>query len=88
MKLTNLMWMQVYFEGDFERHAVGAYHRYFEEIESMLSSQGRSHLDWVVQEGWMPLCHFLERSVPESHFPRQTKLRNSGPSLLLRTKNA
>lgn len=81
MRLTNLMWMQVYFEGDFERHAVGAYHRHFDEIESMLSRQGRSHLDWVVQEGWMPLCHFFERSVPDSRFPQTNLAAEFGSKL-------
>lgn len=26
-------------------------------------------LEWTVQEGWEPLCNFLEKEVPDEPFP-------------------
>jgi hypothetical protein len=45
-----------------------AMERYHEEVQSTIPSDRL--LVWSVQEGWEPLCEFLEVPVPDQPFPR------------------
>lgn len=45
------------------------YDEHYGELERLLKAEGREYLDWTVEDGWGPLCAFLEQKVPESEFP-------------------
>ncbi|KAF4553492.1 Hypothetical protein D9617_7g032200 [Elsinoe fawcettii] len=47
------------------------YQQHYVWIEDALRRHGRSgsELQWEVQDGWAPLCHLLERSIPDVPFP-------------------
>lgn len=58
------------FHGDFESNAEKVYGRHYDKIETALQGTGRSYLEWKVQDGWEPLCQFLDKAVPDEEFPR------------------
>ena len=39
------------------------------EIEAECRLEGRAWLDWTVEDGWKPLCAFLDKPVPDHEFP-------------------
>ena len=72
-----LFWLQRNFElvifalfrGRFESNAEEVYTRHYTEIEGKLQEDRRPYLEWRVQDGWGPLCAFLEKDVPDIEFP-------------------
>ena len=75
---TKLFWMnrmalkilQELFHGDFEGNAEQAYVEHYQRLENVLQKSGRSYLRWGVEEGWQPLCEYLEKPVPDGQeFP-------------------
>ncbi|KAK4621760.1 hypothetical protein CLAFUW4_07565 [Fulvia fulva] len=58
------------FKSDFEANAETAYRQHYDRIRELLNDQGRSYLEWSVEDGWPPLCEFLNKPVPHGDFPR------------------
>lgn len=58
---------------DFKRNGKEWAERYYERLEEKLKSEGREYLNWDVQQGWLPLCKFLDKPVPDQDFPWMNK---------------
>jgi len=56
-------------QGDFSRCGKDAYLAHYERQEGSCHRNDREFLDWSVEDGWEPLCSFLDRPVPEETFP-------------------
>ena len=39
----------------------------------MLREQNRKSLEWTVEDGWVPVCNFLDEPVPSEEFPSGDK---------------
>lgn len=57
-----------------------AMERYQEEVKQTVPSDRL--LVWSVQEGWEPLCEFLEVPVPDAPFPRTNDAKEFGARLV------
>jgi len=57
-----------------------AMERYQEEVKQAVPSDRL--LVWSVQEGWEPLCEFLEVPVPDAPFPKTNDAREFGARLV------
>ena len=57
-----------------------AMERYQEEVKQAVPSDRL--LVWSVQEGWEPLCEFLEVPVPDAPFPKTNDAREFGGRLV------
>ncbi|KAK5069247.1 hypothetical protein LTR24_010722 [Lithohypha guttulata] len=86
VKLTDRMWMQTYFGGDSVLNAERAYERHYHEIEELLKAQKRVSLDWTVQDGWGPMCQFLEKNAPDVSFPQTNVAAEFVPKLMAADK--
>lgn len=82
LRLTNRMWMEEHFKNDFERNAINAYERHYNRVEAVLENQKREYLDWIVQDGWSPLCQFLDKPIPKTDFPKSNLAAEFGPKLM------
>lgn len=62
------IWHQV-FEGRFEEreYAIKAFHRHTEEVKRSVAEDKLLVFD--VEDGWGPICDFLDRPVPDESFP-------------------
>lgn len=47
-----------------------AYREHYSVMEKKMDAEGREFLRWGVQDGWFPLCKWLEKDVPQVDFPR------------------
>lgn len=59
------------------------YRKHYEAIKRECDAQGRQYLEWTVEDGWEPLCKFLEKPIPDGPFPRG----NSGAEFQAFRKN-
>ena len=95
-RLREGTWVKM-FGGDFGKNGRDLYDRHYEEVEAVLTAEAaqgkqRKVLRWSVEDGWRPLCDFLEVEVPRDEkglevvFPRgnepgkfaETRKRNHG----------
>lgn len=75
---TRLLWIRQMFylgliesmKGDFDKYGKECATEHFQEMEESLKEQDREYLEWSVEEGWEPLCKFLDRPVPGVPFPK------------------
>lgn len=64
------MWIiQRPMDWDFKQNGVQKYHEHYAELEQECWEQGREWLDWTIEDGWKPLCEFLDMPVPDGEFP-------------------
>ncbi|KAK1094462.1 hypothetical protein LTR48_000337 [Friedmanniomyces endolithicus] len=59
---------------DFEWNGKEMYAEHYVQLEAECRKQGREWLDWTVQDGWEPLCKFLDKPVPTHPFPAGNKV--------------
>ena len=52
-----------------ERHGKRIHREHCDMIRGILRNEPDRLLEWTVQDGWEPLCKFLDRPVPEEPFP-------------------
>ncbi|KAF2102369.1 hypothetical protein NA57DRAFT_63340 [Rhizodiscina lignyota] len=45
------------------------YKEHYAHLRGVLNEQGRQSLEWRAEEGWEPLCKYLEQPVPDGPFP-------------------
>lgn len=67
---TRPMFIRVYtdyFRGDFERHGKEVYHEHYLKVHKLVSAQNL--LEYRVEDGWEPICDFLDLAVPHIPFP-------------------
>lgn len=69
-RLREGLWVRM-FGGDFVKNGRGLHDRHYGEIETVLKREeveGRERkvLRWGVEDGWAPLCEFLEVEVPRN----------------------
>ncbi|CAJ2505715.1 Uu.00g131090.m01.CDS01 [Anthostomella pinea] len=62
------------YEWDFQKNGKTGYAKHYDELEAECRSQGREWLDWRVQDGWEPLCEFLEKPIPDHPFPNENAM--------------
>ncbi|OJJ65681.1 hypothetical protein ASPBRDRAFT_79673 [Aspergillus brasiliensis CBS 101740] len=84
--LTRLGHQTLLFNGDFERNAEKAYRDHYEGLELTLKANNRDYLDWSVDDGWAPLCSFLDLPVPNTAFPRGNIASEFIPKLMTMDK--
>lgn len=63
-------WIRRSNDYDFVKNGKRVYHEHYAELEAELRAQNREWLDWTVEDGWEPLCNFLDLPVPDAPFPR------------------
>lgn len=56
-----------FFEGKFETMGKDIYLRHYDTVRSLIPKENL--LEYRVQEGWEPICKFLDISVPHFEFP-------------------
>lgn len=59
--------------GGFKKNGKQWAEDYYRRLENKLNNEGREYLRWEVQQGWEPLCNFLEKPVPDEEFPWENK---------------
>ena len=65
--MLNKFW-DVFWNGDFRRNGKQRFKEYYEEVRSIVPTDNL--LEYRIEEGWTPLCHFLKVSEPhEKRFP-------------------
>lgn len=84
-QITQRFWDDL-FEGRFEECGQRIYERHFERLEVLLKADGRQWLNWVPEDGWEPLCGFLEMEVPEGAFQRSNGVEEFYESLSRRSE--
>ncbi|KAH0334893.1 hypothetical protein KCU81_g9288, partial [Aureobasidium melanogenum] len=55
------------FDGDIERTGKEAYERHSESVRN--ATEPERLLEWRVEDGWGPLCEFLDVEIPDEEFP-------------------
>lgn len=56
------------FGGDFEKNGKKAFEEHYELVRRVVPAENL--LEWKPQDGWEPLCQFLDRPVPSAPFPK------------------
>ena len=46
------------------------FEKHYDHVRKAAAARGREVLEYRVQDGWRPLCRFLEKEVPSEPFPR------------------
>lgn len=46
------------------------YGRHYENLKTLCCLHGRQYLEWSVEDGWEPLCKFLDKPIPDEPFPQ------------------
>ena len=59
---------EILFDGDFTNNAKASYEKHYAHVRSLVP-QDRL-LEYHVQDGWAPLCKFLDVPHPSTEFPR------------------
>ena len=72
---TLVLWVSIMGQGPggFKQNGLQWGIAYYEGLERKLQSEGREYLNWEVQDGWGPLCSFLELEAPHEEFPWRNK---------------
>lgn len=54
------------------KQGIWVFREHLNAVRGQLHSRGESHryLDWYLEDGWEPLCKFLDKPVPSEPFPR------------------
>lgn len=63
-----MMYERGYYQGSMLRNAKRIRKEHYATIRGAVESERL--LEWKVQDGWEPLCRFLEKPVPDVEFPR------------------
>lgn len=80
---SELFWLQesfmrgnwnVFYRGDFEKNSRTVLKEHCHTIRAHVAPERL--LEWEIQDGWEPLCHFLGKTVPNTPFPRLNTGRN------------
>ncbi|MCJ1226685.1 hypothetical protein MMC12_003338 [Toensbergia leucococca] len=67
---TQAVWTKMwnhYFEGDFRKNAKRIYGEHYDMVRQLVPKERL--LEYRVQEGWEPLCTFLDKPIPSTPFP-------------------
>lgn len=58
---------ETFFQGDFHNKGKQVYKDHVAEVRSLVASERL--LEYNINEGWAPLCEFLEEEIPDDPFP-------------------
>jgi hypothetical protein len=47
-----------------------SYERHNDMVRTVAKERGREILEFKAEDGWKPLCEFLNKAVPDSEFPK------------------
>ncbi|KAE8153680.1 P-loop containing nucleoside triphosphate hydrolase protein [Aspergillus avenaceus] len=83
---ANLYWeaqylsecVKSFYHGSWERHGKWVYEQHNATIRGMVPADRL--LEWTVEDGWEPLCRFLEKEVPPDEFPSGNTVDNTHDS--------
>lgn len=70
MNMAATRWVQRKFGDDVEIDSAAMYTRYYEHVRREAAARGKEVLEFQAEDGWEPLCKFLDRPVPATPFPR------------------
>lgn len=73
LRLWTLEMLEPLFITPLERNPdrmVGMYEKHFDDIKTICHAEGREYLEWSVEDGWEPLCKFLNKPIPQIPFPQ------------------
>lgn len=79
-RLHELSWEKP-IEGDWDKNGKRFAVDHYDRIETALKAKDREYIDWYVEEGWEPLCRFLDKKVPETPFPRGNATKDFEPKV-------
>ncbi|KAJ5167996.1 uncharacterized protein N7482_003590 [Penicillium canariense] len=51
------------------------YERYNESVRKLAQDRGREVLEFKAEDGWRPLCEYLDKDIPNAEFPRVNEKR-------------
>ena len=82
-----------YYYGNFEATGKWVYKQHTAATKGLVPPE--KLLEWSVEDGWQPLCDFLEKPVPDMEFPSgnapkemlETSYRHLGEQMKLATRN-
>jgi hypothetical protein len=63
MRVIKVGWVQ-YFDGDYRRNGEAVYKQHYRRLKDHCKENKRGYLEWKVEDGWGPLCEFLQKEVP------------------------
>ena len=58
-----------FFRHSFPIFSHQVFHEHYGGLKELLTRQNRPYLEWRVEDGWRPLCEFLDVDVPDREFP-------------------
>lgn len=58
-----------FFRHSFPIFSHQVFHEHYGGLKELLTRQDRPYLEWRVEDGWRPLCEFLDVEVPDREFP-------------------
>ena len=61
------------FDDDFEKNGKQSMIRHYEMVRACAKAQQREVLEAQLDDGWEPLCRFLEVDVPPEPYPRENE---------------
>ncbi|KAK7943712.1 uncharacterized protein PG986_012825 [Apiospora aurea] len=67
--LLRCLWPAFCRSGDFAHTGRWALEEHCAMVRGSVRDPDRDLLEWAVEDGWAPLCRFLEKPVPEEPFP-------------------
>jgi len=67
LKQVFMFYDRGYYQGSMIRNGRRIQQEHYAKIRGSVAKERL--LEWKVQDGWVPLCEFLEKPVPEVEFP-------------------
>ena len=69
LKQVFMMYENGYYQGSILGNGRSVHEEHYDRLREVLKKEERDFLEWRVQDGWEPLCGFLEKDVPNQEFP-------------------
>ncbi|KAB5585092.1 hypothetical protein GE09DRAFT_14537 [Coniochaeta sp. 2T2.1] len=69
-------WVRQKWGGEADILSAEMYERYYDYVRHEARKRGREVLEFKAEDGWVPLCRFLGKGVPETEFPRLNEAKD------------
>lgn len=61
-------WLPLFYRGSVDENGKWVYREHMAMVRGMVPKERL--LEWAVEDGWEPLCEFLDKPVPRKEFPK------------------
>jgi hypothetical protein len=65
--------LMVWYKGEFDTRGKEIATAHYVNLERVCKEGQREHLNWTAEDGWRPLCDYLDREMPQEDFPWENK---------------